>query len=743
MFEKRSRLFTKWIISYVSVFLIPLILLSVYYSHIYQVMKTETIEQQHLSLVNIQSQLDNNFNDLIRISTNLQMNQNVNAIAHKDTEASNLPIYIYDLYNELSIFMVTSSFIEEMYIYFPQNQYIVSSSTAYQRKYTSYMPNRYITEDDWNYLTGTLTRNNYEFYRSNDDSNKLIFSRCLIYNNRSKSPQAIIAFKLNEERLEQTLRGYLASSNFSELAFSSHAVPLVSTNLDLTGQIKEEGGHFYYANEEIGETVDYIVDDVPLSLPGSTLVSYTEEDMYFDELSNMYFILFLLLLFSILIGIILTYTYSVRNYRPLHELIQFIGPNSADVNERNEYQRIKKVIIQSNMEIETQRNLLRNNYLNKLLTGELLYTQMTSTISKQLNISFDKDYFYVITFSYTTADSTANPTIDLTSFIAQNILKELFIPFYSNLYFCNSHNTIAMIINTSNIDASSAKLIEESLSTFITYTKNHFNIDFSAGISDACQNHQLPDAYTQSRNTLEYIHLFDTKGLLFYEETPTESQIGYVDLKTSEYVINLVMSGDEGGIHGYFEHLHQDFSTHKLSAGDAKSCLYFFYNVTMRLKASLSYQYSYKQLSELFVLDPDFFNEPFSEALLYIESMYNKITVMLRETQPNSVDQIIQDVHQYIDSNYFDFNLNLNTIADHFDVTPSYLSKKFRSEYGFSIIDHLYRTRIQHGIMLLHDTRLKIAEIAQMIGFPNSNAFIRIFKKYQGCTPGQYKVEKE
>lgn len=84
-------------------------------------------------------------------------------------------------------------------------------------------------------------------------------------------------------------------------------------------------------------------------------------------------------------------------------------------------------------------------------------------------------------------------------------------------------------------------------------------------------------------------------------------------------------------------------------------------------------------------------------------------------------------------------NINLNTIAEHFQITPSYLSRKFREQYQKSIIDYLYEVRISNAVSLLNETDLKIADIAQMTGFVDSNAFIRIFKKLKGTTPGKYK----
>ena len=83
--------------------------------------------------------------------------------------------------------------------------------------------------------------------------------------------------------------------------------------------------------------------------------------------------------------------------------------------------------------------------------------------------------------------------------------------------------------------------------------------------------------------------------------------------------------------------------------------------------------------------------------------------------------------------------INLNTVAEYFSITPSYLSRKFKDKYNRSINDYLYEVRISHAKKLITDTSLKVGEIAQITGFMDSNAFIRIFKKYTGITPGKYK----
>jgi YesN/AraC family two-component response regulator len=235
------------------------------------------------------------------------------------------------------------------------------------------------------------------------------------------------------------------------------------------------------------------------------------------------------------------------------------------------------------------------------------------------------------------------------------------------------------------------------------------------------------------------MHLFGIGNLHYYKDTPKGSQISYLDLKTSDYIINLVMSASEHSLEDYFNNICQQLKQRKLSSEDAKSCLYFFYNVFMRLKTRLQHQFPYKTLEGLFVLDSQFFTCSLLEAIKYIEKPFTQAALMVKEQSSNNLDKKIHEVTQYIESNYLDINLNLNNIAAHFNITPSYLSKKFREEHGISIIDYLYKVRISYSVDLIRNTSLKITDIAPMVGFQDSNAFIRIFKKYHGCTPGNYK----
>jgi YesN/AraC family two-component response regulator len=85
--------------------------------------------------------------------------------------------------------------------------------------------------------------------------------------------------------------------------------------------------------------------------------------------------------------------------------------------------------------------------------------------------------------------------------------------------------------------------------------------------------------------------------------------------------------------------------------------------------------------------------------------------------------------------------VSLKDLAKKCSVSPSYLSSRFKKETGMTITEYLQHIRIDHAIKLLNTENISIQQIADACGFQDSNYFIRIFKKYKGISPNQYRKQ--
>lgn len=100
----------------------------------------------------------------------------------------------------------------------------------------------------------------------------------------------------------------------------------------------------------------------------------------------------------------------------------------------------------------------------------------------------------------------------------------------------------------------------------------------------------------------------------------------------------------------------------------------------------------------------------------------------------NKVDKIIKYICKH-----FAEDLTLTSIAEEFYISPFYLSKIFKRSTNLSIVEYINSLRIRRAKELLETTSIKIAEIAEIVGFSSSSHFSRTFKLLTGLSPQQYK----
>ncbi|WP_298786856.1 response regulator [uncultured Marinococcus sp.] len=100
---------------------------------------------------------------------------------------------------------------------------------------------------------------------------------------------------------------------------------------------------------------------------------------------------------------------------------------------------------------------------------------------------------------------------------------------------------------------------------------------------------------------------------------------------------------------------------------------------------------------------------------------------------------IIDQVLSYMKHNY-QHDLQAKTIAEDHFITPNYFSILFKQETGLSFSDYLNTLRIEKASELLVTTSNRVFEIAEYVGYSEYKYFVKVFKKYKGTTPTQYRA---
>lgn len=93
---------------------------------------------------------------------------------------------------------------------------------------------------------------------------------------------------------------------------------------------------------------------------------------------------------------------------------------------------------------------------------------------------------------------------------------------------------------------------------------------------------------------------------------------------------------------------------------------------------------------------------------------------------------------KYIRENYYK-NITLEDVARSVYISPYYLSHLFKEELNITFLEYLTMVRMEEAKELLKDTSLSIVAIASQVGYEDASYFSKVFKKYVGISPSQYR----
>ena len=99
----------------------------------------------------------------------------------------------------------------------------------------------------------------------------------------------------------------------------------------------------------------------------------------------------------------------------------------------------------------------------------------------------------------------------------------------------------------------------------------------------------------------------------------------------------------------------------------------------------------------------------------------------------------VSEAKAYADAHFRETGLSIAEIAEHIGLSTSYLSKQYKQGTGEGLLDYIQKKRIACAKELLSGSGDPIADVARQSGFVSSNSLIRVFKQYEGMTPGKYR----
>lgn len=127
-----------------------------------------------------------------------------------------------------------------------------------------------------------------------------------------------------------------------------------------------------------------------------------------------------------------------------------------------------------------------------------------------------------------------------------------------------------------------------------------------------------------------------------------------------------------------------------------------------------------------------------SEAADMMSELMHKYCALVKKHSMKNYSLPVQKVLMVIDSD-ITADLSLHKLAEMFSINASYLSSLFKRETGKTLTEYVSQKRIEHAAYLLQTTNMQIQVVAQHCGIFDVNYFAKMFKKYMGKTPKEYR----
>lgn len=253
-------------------------------------------------------------------------------------------------------------------------------------------------------------------------------------------------------------------------------------------------------------------------------------------------------------------------------------------------------------------------------------------------------------------------------------------------------------------------------------------------------------SYTQAISALNYSRFQPNQKILFINDLepirqkyPNDSVILNQQLR-ADFSMAILM-GTNKEIEAVMKKLFEEFAS--ISPTYEHVQVYILEIFGILLEIATSYGIPIKQLQQ---------NEQEQNLFVELQSLVSvgkanrwltafacRLREALSGVRKNSHIQFVEEAKRQIYLHYSEQNFSQEILCDHLGVSASYFSSTFKREIGTSFVQYLTMIRMERAKKLLKNTDLKTYEIADATGFSDPNYFSFCFKRYEGCSPSQYR----
>ena len=254
---------------------------------------------------------------------------------------------------------------------------------------------------------------------------------------------------------------------------------------------------------------------------------------------------------------------------------------------------------------------------------------------------------------------------------------------------------------------------------------------------------ELPDSFAKTKSALEYKFMLGGNQTIDAEEyEEIRNSVKHVDV--FEWASQIATAIRIHKVEDIFEKTDRFIEQIKMSYVNKNRSFVYVQNLVLSVINLLELPAELEE--EIYEQERSFMNqmsrcENLDEVAKHMHQTFKFIgSVMLKQRDSYGKRQAMLAL-DYIEKNYADSSVTLNSVCTALAMSTSYFSSVFKNYTGETFIECLTKKRMEKAKLLLEHGNLKTYEIAEAVGYSDAHYFSISFKKTVGKTPTEYAKE--
>jgi two-component system response regulator YesN len=456
----------------------------------------------------------------------------------------------------------------------------------------------------------------------------------------------------------------------------------------------------------------------------------------------------LFLAFFLVMGGFVSYYLSKRLYKPIFEIKSGLTLHRKSFDpahqQGNDYDFIKqfsKLLISENNElthmVSSMTPIVQENFITKMLLGEYGDNLSIELYAKEIDFNYDSKaartvicieiQYYPWVLEQISETSKSFMRMELKELILKSVSGTVWLcQTRPDLLACVVHHDAFLHIGPKEASA----CMEMILQQFNTYYKATIGVGKKVqDIGDLYLSYNTAIAMLQHKSLHSRVEVFNEDNT-WDDKTPFD---GFLSADEVNRIFNLYKAGNYASMLSSVNELLDVGIRNNASSYLVKSLCSDVLNTWIRAVETERNHFNIPFYSSLF--------DKLNSCVTWdeLKQCFQHIHSLLFQVE-QSVDQRVQmaEILDHIHKHYSE-ELSVELFARQLNMSVSHFSRAFKEEVGEKYVDYVTRHRLMMVKKYLLETDMNMDEIAGKVGYMGRNSIIRIFRKYEGITPGQYR----